>query len=101
MAIKITGENPYDYDGEFGNPRVPLWFDLVDSIRKGSPVNRGQEFADSTMTAILGRMSAYTGRSISHGWALNRSQLSLLPEQLHFGDHTPQPLAVPGVTELI
>ena len=53
------------------------------------------------MTAILGRMSAYTGRSLNYGWALNNSKLSLVPDNLGFGDKAVDPVAVPGITPLI
>ena len=55
----------------------------------------------ATLTAIMGRMSAYTGRDISWDWVLNESQLDLSPPAYQFGDLPVAPVAVPGQTELI
>ncbi|MBM3891742.1 MAG: Gfo/Idh/MocA family oxidoreductase, partial [Verrucomicrobia bacterium] len=62
---RILGEKPYDYPGPFDNPRFIQWRAFIESIRKGSPLNYGKQVAEASMTAILGRMSAYTGRTIS------------------------------------
>ena len=53
------------------------------------------------MTAILGRMSAYTGKSVTWDWAMNESQLDLSPEKMAFGDIEREPVAIPGITELM
>jgi hypothetical protein len=53
------------------------------------------------MTAILGRMSAYTGRAINYEWALHQSKLDLMPESIGFGPLPVQPLAIPGKAPLI
>ena len=58
--------------------------DLIDSIRKGTPLNECQRIAESTLTAIMGRMSAYTGKEVSWEQALN-SKLTLFPEKLEMG----------------
>ena len=39
--------------------------ELLESIRAGKPVNMGEQLAHSSMLAIMGRMSAYTGRTIT------------------------------------
>lgn len=38
--------------------------ELIESIRAGKPVNMGEQLAHSSRLAIMGRMSAYTGRTI-------------------------------------
>ena len=38
--------------------------DLIQSIRSGKPLNEGRTVAEATLTAIIGRMSAYTGMPI-------------------------------------
>jgi predicted dehydrogenase len=54
---------------------------------------------ESTMTAIMGRMSAYTGRPITWDQAV-QSQQNLLPERLDWNINLPvPPVAVPGRTE--
>jgi myo-inositol 2-dehydrogenase/D-chiro-inositol 1-dehydrogenase len=74
---------------------------LIASIRHGKPLNEGQRIAESTMTAILGRMSAYTGREISWDWAMNASKLDLRPPAYAFGDLPVRPVSVPGETQLV
>jgi hypothetical protein len=53
------------------------------------------------MCAIIGRMSAYTGRAINWDWAMTSSQLDLMPKKLEFGPNPVDPVAVPGFTPLI
>jgi predicted dehydrogenase len=74
--------------------------DLVDSIRKGEPLNELRQVAESTLTAILGRMAAYTGKEVTWDDALN-SNLDTFPKVLAFGPHPIDAVAMPGVTELI
>ncbi len=59
----IEGKNPYKFEGEAPNPYVQEHADLIKSIRDGKPLNEGRRVAESTLTAIMGRMSAYTARS--------------------------------------
>lgn len=98
---QITGENAYEYEGPFDNPRFIQWGKFIESIRKGSPMNCGAQVAEASMTAILGRMSAYTGRAINYEWALHQSKLDLMPESIGFGPLPVQPLAIPGKAPLI
>ncbi len=97
----IEGANAYRNPSESPNPYVQEHVDLVASIRAGAPLNEGRQVAESTMTAILGRMSAYTGRAVSWDWAMNASKLDLTPP--HYGPDPLPPLevAVPGKTPLI
>ncbi len=83
------------------NPYVQEHTDLIRSIRHGTPLNEGQRIAESTMTAIMGRMSAYTGREISWDWAMNASKLDLRPPAYEFGELPVRPVSVPGETKLI
>ncbi len=97
----ITGENPFVFDGKSTNPSVLQYKEMIESIREGKAINEGQQIAESTMTAILGRMSAYTGKSLDWDWALNKSKLDLSPEQMEFGHIPRRPVAIPGITELM
>lgn len=98
---EIKGENAWKFEGEESNPYVQEQADLIASIRNGKPLNEGRRIAESTMCAIMGRMSAYTGRAISWDWAMNSSELSLSPPAYEFGDLPVAPVAVPGQTPLI
>jgi predicted dehydrogenase len=97
----IKGANPWKFEGEKPNPSVLQYAEMMDSIRNGKPLNEGRQIAESTMTAILGRMSAYTGRALKWDWAMNASKLDLTPGKMEFGDLPDMPVPMPGITELI
>ncbi|MHC4157446.1 MAG: Gfo/Idh/MocA family protein [Planctomycetota bacterium] len=98
----IKGQKPYKYEGEAPDPYVQEHTDLIESIREGRPLNEGKRIAESTMTAIMGRMSAYTGRALKWDWAMNASKLNLSPSSYDFDIDLPvRPVAVPGKTPLV
>jgi predicted dehydrogenase len=98
---EIKGGNPWKWDGEETNPYVQEQADLIAGIRAGKPLNEGRRIAESTLCAIMGRMSAYTGRAISWDWAMNSSQLDLSPKTYDLGPNPVDPVAIPGQTPLI
>jgi predicted dehydrogenase len=98
---KIEGSNAYLYEGPDPDAYVQEHADLIKSIREGNPLNEGRQVAESTMSAIMGRMSAYTGREMSWDWAMNTSTLDLSPPEYKMTDLPVQPVAVPGQTKLI
>ncbi|MBL7093020.1 Gfo/Idh/MocA family oxidoreductase [candidate division KSB1 bacterium] len=97
----IKGENPYQYEGNPPKPTVVEYADMIESIRLGKAINEGRQIAESTMTAIIGRMSAYTGRALKWDWAMKASKLDLSPEKMEFGDLPERPVAIPGILDLI
>jgi predicted dehydrogenase len=97
----IVGENPFQYDGPDPDHYVQEMADLIRSIRESEPINEGKQVAESTMNAIMGRMSAYTGRALKWDWAMNASKLDLVPSRFEFGDLPVRPVAIPGKTQLI
>jgi len=98
---EIHGTNFWKFDGDEPNPYVQEQADLIASIRAGKPLNEGRRIAESTLCAIMGRMSAYTGRAISWEWAMTSSKLDLTPPKYDFGPLPVEPVAIPGVTPLI
>ncbi|MHC4681248.1 MAG: gfo/Idh/MocA family oxidoreductase, partial [Planctomycetota bacterium] len=60
-----------------------------------------KRLAESTLTVILGRMSAYTGRALKYDWALKASKLDLSPGKYELADLPVRPVAVPGKVQLI
>ena len=76
-----SGENPWRFKGRNVNGMQQEHIDLIKSIRAGKPLNEGQRIAESTLTAIGARMSAYTGRSFSWNWLLNASKRDIVPKQ--------------------
>lgn len=78
------------------DPYVQEHTDLIEAIRSGKTINELKTVADSTLTAILGRMSAYSGKEVSWDQALN-SQEDTFPKELDFQKEYPVPeVAVPG-----
>jgi predicted dehydrogenase len=75
----IEGEKPFKYDGPDPDHYVQEMADLIASIRTGTPINEGRQVVESTMDAIMGRMSAYTGRALKWDWAMTASKLDLTP----------------------
>ena len=81
------------------NPYVQEHIDLVNSICGTGPYyHEAQQVAESTLTAIMGRMSAYTGKRLTWEDALN-SDLNIIPDVLDFSlpypvGRVPCPVAV-------
>jgi myo-inositol 2-dehydrogenase / D-chiro-inositol 1-dehydrogenase len=100
-TTSIKGDKPYTFEGPNPNPLVQEHTDLIASIRKGTPLNEGEQVALSTLTAIGGRMSAYTGREISWNWLLNGSKLDIFPKQIAAGPGVFTAVPIPGKTELV
>ncbi len=98
---EIRGAAPWKFEAEERDPYVQEQADLIAAIRRGEPLNEGRRIAESTLCAIMGRMSAYTGRAISWDWAMNSSKLDLTPPRYELGDLPVEPVAVPGVTPLV
>jgi myo-inositol 2-dehydrogenase / D-chiro-inositol 1-dehydrogenase len=99
---EISGANPWTFPVNKDNaPYIQEHTDLIESIRSGKPNNELQNVAFSTLTAILGRMAAYTGKAVTWDKALN-SKLDMMPEKLSRNMKIEAaPLPVPGKTRLI
>ena len=94
------GEKVFTYDEKIHSGDVAQFVNLIKSIRDGRPLNECRRIAESTMTLILGRMSAYTGRALKWDWAMKASKLDLSPAKLEMGDLPVRPVAIPGKTQL-
>ncbi|MFI5385247.1 MAG: Gfo/Idh/MocA family protein [Fimbriimonadales bacterium] len=94
----IKGANPWRWEGERPNDYEEEHRHLLESIRSGKPLNEGQIVAESTLTAIMGRMAGYTGQEITWDMALNSTE-HLVPAKEEFGDLPVDPVPVPGVTK--
>ncbi len=82
------------------NPYVQEHADNIASIRAGKPLNEAQQVAESTLTAIMGRMATYTGQVVR--WKdMMESKLSLMPEKLEFGPLPVAPVAMPGKDKIV
>lgn len=97
----IKGAKSFDYAGVNPNPLVVEHTDLIASIRNNAPLNEGEQVALSTLTAIGGRMSAYTGREISWNWLLTASKLDIFPKEIAAGPGVFPKVPIPGSVELV
>ncbi len=82
------------------NPYVQEHIDLLASIHDGKPINELKQVAESTLAAIMGRMSSFTGKAVTWDQALN-SKLDTFPSKLEWGTMPPPVVAKPGTTELV
>ncbi len=105
-----SGSRITDYDGKelwkmagrIGDAYKQEHKDLVDSIRAGQPIVELKQTADSSLTAVMGRMAAYTGKRVSWDFVTKQSKLDLFPKELTMESELPEPkAAVPGKTKLI
>jgi len=82
--------------------------DLFAALVAGQPYNEADWAADSTMTAILGRMATYSGQVVTWEQGIN-SQLDLMPKTLAWDAEPPvkpdkngyYACAMPGVTKAL
>ncbi len=95
----ITGERAWTFLHRNDNqPYDQEHVELIRSIRDSRPINDLRRVAESTLTAIMGRMAAYSGQLVTWEDALN-SQLRLMPENLTMDTPMPVPaVAIPGQT---
>jgi hypothetical protein len=74
---------------------------LVWAIRTGNYVNEAETTAVSTLTAIMGRTAAYTGRLVTWDDIL-KSDMDLGPARIEFGPVDMEfPVPVPGTPVMI
>ncbi len=86
---QITGKRPWMIQGSRGeNPYQLEHDDFFQAIRHDLPYSEAEYGAKSTLTAIMGRMAAYSGKIVEWDAALN-SQLSLAPEIKSMQDAPP------------
>ena len=98
----IGGENAFNYEGDDPDHYVQEMAHLIHAIRTNEPINEAKAIAESTMTAIMGRISAYTGLALKWDWVMNASKLDLQPAEYSFDQPFPmRPLAVPGKTQIV
>lgn len=98
----ITGANPWrrPSDAEEPDPYVQEHADLIAAIRGDTPLNELRAVAETTLTAIMGRMAGYTGQAVTWDEALN-SQEVLMPTDFSLESSIPVPrVAMPGRTPL-
>ena len=92
---EIAGATSWKGDKDPISPYVQEHIDLIRIIRAGQKVNELQQVAESTLTAIMGRMSAYTGKAVTWEDALASNE-ALVPTSLSLGPIQTPPVPMPG-----
>jgi predicted dehydrogenase len=82
---RIQSDHTWVFQGQVRDPYEQEHIDLIESIRSGKPLNEAKQVAESTMTAIMGRESAYSGQEITWEAAMN-SQRDYTPKEFTLGD---------------
>ncbi len=100
MKAVIEGPHEWRYRGEKPNMYEEEHRELFASIRAGTPINNGQYMAKSTMMAIMGRMAAYTGQTLTWDQCLNSTE-DLTPARYAWGDVPVPTVAKPGLTKFV
>jgi len=82
---------------QYNSPYDQEHIDLVTAIRKGEQINEAENVATSTLTGIMGRISAYTGKETTWDEMMN-SDLHYKPEVYHMGsvEGVSKEIPVPG-----
>ena len=100
-SVKWKYEYEKDENGNETNKlKIPAYVQehmhLVHAIRTGGYVNQAEETAISTLTAIMGRAAAYTGKKVT--WdEIFKSDMDLGPKELVFGPvDMPFEVPIPG-----
>jgi predicted dehydrogenase len=103
MIVGTKGRsNGMDLGAKGINPYVQEHINMIRSIRGDGPyLNYSLPIAESTLTAIMGRESAYSGQEITWDQIMN-SQLDLMPKTFGYDvKMEPAPLPVPGVYKFV
>jgi predicted dehydrogenase len=76
---RITGPNAWSYSGPNENPYVAEHGAFLKSIREGTPLNCGDYMARSTLVAVMGELSCYSGQEVT--WdQVNKSDYFIPPK---------------------
>jgi len=97
-----AGNDRWKYEGPKNDMYQTEHDEFFSSLREGKPLNYAEKLAHSTMVAIMGRMSAYTGQTITWEDAVN-SKEDLRPKQKldwNMKLETP-PVPIPGRTKFV
>ena len=97
----VRGDSEWMWDGERSNMYQNEHDTLFSSIRKGEPFFDGIKMANSTMLGILGRMVAYTGKTITWEEAMNSNEVLGPPvDDINWDLDWPlKEVAKPGITK--
>lgn len=94
------GKKVWEYDGPLDRDMYQNEHDdFFKALRAGAPINDCVRGANSCMMAIMARMAAYTGQTVTWEQAM-KSTDNLVPDRLEFGTFPMPEVAIPGKTKL-
>lgn len=96
----IKAYRPWRFEGDRPNPYMLEHRNLINSIRNHRVLNEAEQVAHSTLTAIMGRMSAYTGKEITWEQAMNSDHKLIDSLPASFGSMEVADVAIPGKTNV-
>ena len=88
-------ERHWKFRGEHNNPYQTEHDEWIASIRAGKPIANATYAAESTLTAVMGRMATYSGKVVTWEEAL-QSKERLGPERYEWGALALPPVPMPG-----
>jgi predicted dehydrogenase len=100
VNYRFSGKNKGRVRVKEINPYVQEHIDLLQSIYDNKPVCELKQVAESTLVAIMGRTSAYTGKAITWDEIL-KSEVDTFPKTLEWGPYPEPPVPRPGMSGLI
>ncbi len=104
--VQIMGENKWSYPEELAEKDRDMYdqehVEFFESVRNGTAHNDGEWMAHSSLVAIMGRMSAYSGKKITWKQLMELNE-DLAPEETFQWDSSfkPHDLPVPGQYKLV
>jgi predicted dehydrogenase len=94
-----AGKDLWKFKGQIDDMYQVEHNELFASIRTGKPINDCERAANSCMMAIMGRMAAYTGKTVTWEKAMESTE-HLGPETYEFSQPLEAPeIAIPGKTK--
>jgi predicted dehydrogenase len=103
-AGKIEGENEWRFRGKGVSGHQQEQTDLIAAMRAGNRYNEGYYGANSSMTAVLGRLANYSGKVVKWDDAVNKG-VSEFPEVMDWNaeaivqkdENGDYPIPMPGI----
>ncbi|MEM9586045.1 MAG: Gfo/Idh/MocA family oxidoreductase [Planctomycetota bacterium] len=96
------GEETWSIKGSISDAYKQEHKDLVDSVVQGKPIVEFKQTAESSLTAVMGRLAAYTGKLVDWDFVSQKSTLDLFPETIDFNGARPESkYAIPGREKLV
>ena len=97
---RITGQKPWEAPKDQPQALVEEHRVLIDSVLNNKKINMLRDMVDSTLMAIAGRESCYSGLNFKYGWIAKKSQQSLAPKSWDFNTKPNIEVPLPGVYKL-